>query len=77
MPLDNVRGGKLTWVSRVAVLDLEGGVTYAEMLLQFLTSAVQKGIVAASFRSNQVRGQSHFSRAQRPDVKVMDFLHAG
>ena len=68
--------GKLTWMSRVAFLDLESGVTYSEMLLQFLTSAVQKGIVTASFRPDQVRGQSNFSRAQRPDVKVMDFLQS-
>jgi hypothetical protein len=52
--LDDVCRRELTGMSRVAVLNLERGMAYAETLPQRVAGAVRKDIICASHRADKM-----------------------
>jgi hypothetical protein len=61
--LDDVRRRKVTGMSRIAVLNLQRGMAYAETLPQFLAGVMHKGVIGASLGTDEMRRQRRLGRA--------------
>ncbi len=57
------------------VFDLQGRVIDAEAFVEGVDQRVEKRIVVVGLRPHQVRGQCHFTRAERPDVQMVNRLN--
>ena len=67
------QGAKL---GRIAVFNLDRGMTNAKPITQLIAGTTQQGIIRALPRTNQVDRQSSLSRGQPPNVQIVSLCHA-
>src|SRR5262249_51324458 len=77
LPSDHVVWRKPTRMLGVTSLDLQRGMRNFKSVLELVADFVQQPIVKPRSRAHQMRRQGGFGCAHRPDVKIVDFAHAG
>lgn len=62
---------------RVTRLDLHRGMVDVVAVMQFLSQLMQESVTRMAVGHDEVHGKGRFRSAHRPDMQIVDILHAG